>query len=43
MARIKGRQAQGQEVYDIYQHYLTGCSDLFRDGYTDVCRFTLVK
>jgi cyclopropane-fatty-acyl-phospholipid synthase len=34
---------QGQEVYDIYMHYLTGCSDLFRDGYTDVCQFTLVK
>ncbi|HXO79946.1 MAG TPA: hypothetical protein VN856_08680, partial [Mycobacterium sp.] len=23
--------------------YLTGCADLFRDGYTDVCQFTLVK
>jgi len=23
--------------------YLTGCADLFRDGYTDVCAFTLVK
>ncbi len=34
---------QGQEVYDIYMHYLTGCSDLFRDGYTDVCQFTMVK
>jgi cyclopropane-fatty-acyl-phospholipid synthase len=34
---------QGQEVYDIYMHYLTGCSDLFRDGYTNVCQFTLVK
>ncbi len=34
---------QGEEVYGIYMHYLTGCSDLFRDGYTDVCQFTLVK
>jgi cyclopropane-fatty-acyl-phospholipid synthase len=24
-------------------HYLRGCSDLFRDHYTDVCQFTLVK
>ncbi len=23
--------------------YLTGCADLFRDGYTDVCRFALAK
>jgi cyclopropane-fatty-acyl-phospholipid synthase len=23
--------------------YLTGCADLFRDGYTDVCQFTLTK
>jgi len=23
--------------------YLTGCAELFRDGYTDVCQFTLVK
>ena len=34
---------QGQEIYDIYMHYLRGCSDLFRDHYTDVCQFTLVK
>jgi cyclopropane-fatty-acyl-phospholipid synthase len=39
----KAIELQGQEVYDIYQHYLTGCSDLFRDGYTNVCQFTLVK
>ena len=36
-------ELQGQEIYDIYMHYLTGCSDLFRDGYTNVCQFTLVK
>jgi cyclopropane-fatty-acyl-phospholipid synthase len=23
--------------------YLTGCADLFRQGYTDVCQFTLNK
>jgi cyclopropane-fatty-acyl-phospholipid synthase len=34
---------QSQEVYDRYMKYLTGCADLFRDGYTDVCQFTLVK
>jgi cyclopropane-fatty-acyl-phospholipid synthase len=34
---------QSQEVYDRYMRYLTGCADLFRDGYTDVCQFTLTK
>ena len=34
---------QSQEVYDRYMKYLTGCADLFRKGYTDVCQFTLVK
>ncbi len=34
---------QSEEVYDRYMKYLTGCADLFRDGYTDVCQFTLVK
>ena len=34
---------QSQEVYDRYMKYLTGCTDLFREGYTDVCQFTLVK
>jgi len=23
--------------------YLTGCADLFREGYTDVCQFTCEK
>jgi cyclopropane-fatty-acyl-phospholipid synthase len=31
------------EVYERYLHYLTGCRELFRDGYTDVCQFTLEK
>ncbi len=34
---------QSQEVYNRYMKYLTGCADLFRDGYTDVCQFTLAK
>ncbi|EUA22681.1 mycolic acid cyclopropane synthetase family protein [Mycobacterium xenopi 3993] len=34
---------QSQEVYDRYMHYLTGCAQLFRDGYTDVCQFTCAK
>jgi cyclopropane-fatty-acyl-phospholipid synthase len=32
----------GEEVYDRYMHYLTGCADLFRSGHTDVMQFTLV-
>ena len=32
-----------QEVYDRYMKYLTGCANLFREGYTDVAQFTLVK
>ena len=34
---------QSEEVYDRYMKYLTGCADLFREGYTDVCQFTLTK
>ena len=34
---------QSQEVYDRYMNYLTGCAELFRKGYTDICQFTLVK
>ena len=34
---------QSVEVYDRYMRYLTGCADLFREGYTDVCQFTLTK
>ncbi|EID16436.1 mycolic acid synthase PcaA [Mycobacterium xenopi RIVM700367] len=34
---------QSQEVYDRYMKYLTGCAQLFRDGYTDVCQFTCAK
>ncbi|MCV7402297.1 class I SAM-dependent methyltransferase [Mycobacterium fragae] len=34
---------QSQEVYDRYMKYLTGCANLFRNGNTDVCQFTLAK
>ena len=32
-----------EEVYERYMKYLTGCADLFRWGYTDVCQFTCEK
>jgi cyclopropane-fatty-acyl-phospholipid synthase len=34
---------QSEEVYDRYMRYLTGCAELFCDGYTDICQFTLHK
>ncbi|MFN8227470.1 MAG: cyclopropane mycolic acid synthase family methyltransferase [Mycobacterium sp.] len=34
---------QGQEVYDRYMHYLTGCADFFHRGVTNVGQFTLQK
>jgi cyclopropane mycolic acid synthase CmaA1 len=34
---------QSEEVYERYMKYLTGCADLFRDGYIDVNQFTLEK
>ena len=34
---------QSEEVYDRYMKYLTGCAELFRDGYTNLCQFTLDK
>jgi cyclopropane-fatty-acyl-phospholipid synthase len=47
-AALEARKAeaieiQSQDVYDRYMRYLTGCAELFRNGYTDVCQFTLVK
>lgn len=41
--RARAVAVQSEEVYQRYLRYLTGCADLFRDGYTDVCQFTLVK
>jgi cyclopropane-fatty-acyl-phospholipid synthase len=32
-----------QETFDTYMKYLTGCAELFRQGYVDVMQFTLVK
>jgi cyclopropane mycolic acid synthase MmaA2 len=32
-----------QENYDRYMRYLTGCADGFKQGYIDVCQFTLEK
>ncbi|MGH3639280.1 MAG: cyclopropane mycolic acid synthase family methyltransferase [Mycobacterium sp.] len=34
---------QSEEVYDRYMRYLTGCAELFNEGYTDICQFTLKK
>jgi cyclopropane-fatty-acyl-phospholipid synthase len=47
-AALQARQddaiaVQSEEIYQRYMKYLTGCADLFRDGYTDVCQFTLAK
>jgi cyclopropane-fatty-acyl-phospholipid synthase len=36
-------EVQSQEVYDRYMRYLTGCAELFNEGYTDICQFTLHK
>ncbi|ORA80899.1 class I SAM-dependent methyltransferase [Mycobacterium malmoense] len=41
--RDEGIAIQSHEVYDRYMKYLTGCADLFREGYTDVAQFTLAK
>ncbi|WP_137149162.1 cyclopropane mycolic acid synthase family methyltransferase [Mycolicibacterium sp. CR10] len=34
---------QSEVVYDRYMRYLTGCAELFTQGYTDICQFTLKK
>lgn len=34
---------QAPEVYERYMKYLTGSAELFRQGYTDVCQFTMEK
>jgi cyclopropane-fatty-acyl-phospholipid synthase len=36
-------EIQSEEVYERYMKYLTGCAQMFRDGYIDVCQFTLQK
>jgi len=32
-----------EQVYERFMKYLTGCADLFRQGYTDVCQLTCEK
>jgi cyclopropane-fatty-acyl-phospholipid synthase len=41
--RDEAIELQSQEVYDRYMRYLTGCAELFNEGYTDICQFTLKK
>jgi cyclopropane-fatty-acyl-phospholipid synthase len=41
--RDDAMRIQSAEVYERYMKYLTGCADMFRAGYTDVCQFTLSK
>ena len=31
------------EGYDRYMRYLTGCAELFTEGYTDIAQFTMEK
>ncbi|BBY44244.1 cyclopropane mycolic acid synthase family methyltransferase [Mycolicibacterium celeriflavum] len=32
-----------EQIYERFRKYLTGCADLFREGYTDVAQFTCEK
>ncbi|MET0453424.1 MAG: cyclopropane mycolic acid synthase family methyltransferase [Mycobacterium sp.] len=34
---------QSEEMYERYMKYLTGCSNFFHKGYTNLCQFTLTK
>jgi cyclopropane-fatty-acyl-phospholipid synthase len=34
---------QSEEMYQRYMKYLTGCSNFFHKGYTNLCQFTLSK
>jgi cyclopropane-fatty-acyl-phospholipid synthase len=36
-------EVKGEENYETFVKYLTGCRELFREGYTDVCQFTMNK
>jgi cyclopropane-fatty-acyl-phospholipid synthase len=36
-------ELKGEDEYNTFMKYLTGCRELFRDGYTDVCQFTMEK
>jgi cyclopropane-fatty-acyl-phospholipid synthase len=39
----KAIELKGEHTYETFIRYLTGCRELFRDGYTDVCQFTMEK
>lgn len=41
--REEAIELKGEQMYDTFLKYLTGCRELFRDGYTDVCQFTMEK
>ncbi|BBZ10738.1 cyclopropane mycolic acid synthase family methyltransferase [Mycobacterium branderi] len=36
-------ELKGEQMYETFIKYLTGCRELFRDGYTNVCQFTMEK
>jgi cyclopropane-fatty-acyl-phospholipid synthase len=36
-------ELKGEDEYNTFMKYLTGCRELFRDGYTNVCQFTMEK
>ncbi|OBI33237.1 cyclopropane mycolic acid synthase family methyltransferase [Mycolicibacter sinensis] len=36
-------ELKGEQMYETFLKYLTGCRELFRDGYTNVCQFTMEK
>lgn len=36
-------ELKGEQEYETFMKYLTGCRELFRDGYTNVCQFTMEK
>ncbi|ORV09973.1 cyclopropane mycolic acid synthase family methyltransferase [Mycobacterium celatum] len=39
----KAIELKGEQMYETFMKYLTGCRELFRDGYTNVCQFTMEK
>jgi cyclopropane-fatty-acyl-phospholipid synthase len=39
----KAIELKGEQMYETFIKYLTGCRELFRDGYTNVCQFTMEK
>ncbi len=34
---------QGKEMYERWDHYLSGCAQLFHEGYLDIAQYTLEK